>query len=158
MPILDKKGRFFGRLSIIDAAIVLVVCVLAAALYGAVTRMYRVPAPYPADPHHEWLAVDIRLPRGQSWMADHIEPGARQLSARDRIPMAEIVEASLLPSGGVAVRVRLYVVRDTEGRPVWDNELVVAGRNVLIRTPSCYVEGRVSSVGSADPPAPAGGP
>ena len=150
MPLFDEKGRFFGKLSIIDTAIVLVVCVCAAALYAVVTRTYRVPAPYPADPHHEWLAVDIRLPQEQSWMVACIEPGARQLSARGQIPMAEIVGATLLPEGDVVVKVKLYVVRDTQGRPVWDNELVTPGRGLLVRTPSCYVEGRVSAVGPGE--------
>ena len=44
MPVIDERGRVFGRLNLVDAAIVVLVLVLVPAAYGAYV-LFKEPAP-----------------------------------------------------------------------------------------------------------------
>ena len=142
---MDERGRLLGRMNVIDLAAVALICAVVAAAYVRLTAPHRIAPPYPSGAVRAWVEADLRLPRDQTWMQEHLVPGARQLDARNGDVLAEI-RAGRLADSGCVVTVRLRALRDGAGRLLYGDAPLVPGRQLRIETESSVVEGWVSRV------------
>ena len=153
MPWLDQQGKLFGRLNIIDLGVVVLVCALTALSYSAIVKRYRTVSPYPLSANTGWVRTDIILSPERAVLQPYLKPGSRELSARNGLPVAEIVSSSPNADGSLTVQVRLCVSQDSAGRMYYDGTPLLPGRSLRINTNSCIVEGFVASS-----PVPEAGP
>ena len=146
---IDERGRLFGRLNVIDLAIVILVCVLTVLAYSAIVKRYRIVSPYPLSTNTGWVKTDIRLTPERSVLQSLIKPGLKELSLRNGLPVAEILSCHTIPEGGMQVSVRLCVSHDRAGRIYYEGTPLLPGRSLRIITETCIIEGFVVS-----PPVP----
>lgn len=142
---LDRQGRIFGRVNIIDLAIVMLVCVVTALAYSAIVKRYRMVSPYPLSTNTGWVRTEIKVSPERAILQPLIKPGLKELSVRNGFPVAEILSCKAAPDGGLLVSVRLCVSRDHEGRIYYEGTPLLPGRSLRINTDTCILEGFTAS-------------
>ncbi|MCL6561353.1 MAG: DUF4330 domain-containing protein, partial [Firmicutes bacterium] len=107
MRFLDEKGRIFGIINIIDAAIVLVALIIAA---GAAYKFLRPAAITPPTP----IEFTVRIPAVPPESASVIKVGDRMVAGANYIPLT---------------------VKNVTAEPALTTETDAAGHKVLARDP-----------------------
>lgn len=141
MKFIDKNGRLFGRISVIDLLVIAVVLVMAAALYVKNTRL-DVSVEEPVDQPEQAITLQIRVNSVRNYVYRSLQVGDelrdRDYSSGDE-PLGVITEIQVTRDPGTA----LSALNDgtVEMTPVEDTV-------DLLITVSCsgVVEGRTYSI------------
>jgi hypothetical protein len=145
---IDDRGRLFGRVSIIDLLVAVIVLAVGAVAYQMLTAPDRLARPWAGGEHAEWLRVEVRLPAEDAWLAGRIDPGMAERDPRTGDARAEVL--AVRPEGDAAVvALRLRAARDPRGRWFYGNIPLVPGRVIDFEGEEVYFEGPVASVEAA---------
>ncbi|MCP4643153.1 MAG: DUF4330 family protein [bacterium] len=151
MRIVDDKGRLFGRVNLLDLFLCAVAVLAGVVGYVKIMAPERSAPVYSAGEADTWVIADVALPPGRAWMVEPAVPGATQIDPRTGTPIAEIVSAESDSDGLVTVRMRLRVAKDSAGRLVFGNILLLPGQRVRIETDACVIEGNVARIADDSP-------
>jgi hypothetical protein len=147
MEVLDKKGRLFGVLNLID---LLVIALLAVVITGAYVRLsapHRVAPAFPVGDNVTWIEVTLELPETQPWICDFALAGVVERDRRSGEPIAEVLGCAI-QEGVPRVSIKLRAQADGTGGWAFDNARVVPGRTLRLETEACVLEGVVARVGA----------
>ena len=150
MPLLDREGRLFGRLNLIDLAVIVSVCLIASVAYVRLTVPYRVAPPFALSKTIHWVQLDLQLPAQQTWTCDVAKPGVQELDPRSGAPIAEILGCAVV-NGFPEVHLKVRAVMDASGRLLFENVRLVPGRKLTLETDACFLEGIVARVETPEP-------
>ncbi len=154
MSLVDKRGRLFGLLNVLDLLMVLLVALVVAAAYVKLSPVHR-PAPHTLLPENcVWADVVLRMPGEYAWMAEITAPGMLRRDPRSGEVDAEITGEQVLENGDLAVSLRMLAAKDAQGRLVADGQALLPGRYMRIITENCVLSGMVYRVSLAEGPAP----
>jgi hypothetical protein len=148
MSILDKEGRLFGRVNLLDAVFVIVVlCLLGVVL---VTRLL------PNRPRQTVRGMDepepavakIIIPRGNEWLAGHIHPGDETRNVEDLSARILSVGKEAVPGSGtqMIVTVWLRTRRNPEGLLLFGQRALRPGGSFELCTHDYVLSGTVYSL------------
>jgi len=144
VTLLDREGRLFGRVNILDAAVLLGAVLAGAAAYHLLTSGNRVAPPFALPENSAWVDTTLWLPPGEAFLQDSLTPGDLQREPRTGEPIAELV-SSHLNLRGFWVELRLYAQRDAEGRWLYRDRQLLPGRELEIETQNVVILGKVAS-------------
>jgi len=145
MPLLDRKGRLLGRFNIFDLFVVCVVAALAAIAYVKLSAPQRVAPPFASAETRVAVVVALQLPVDQPWMCDYAKGGLAEIDPRTGAPVAEVLGCAVRDSFPT-VDLRLYAVRDDEGRILFEGQPLLPGRSLEINTDAAILSGVVRSM------------
>jgi len=145
VKLLDKQGRLFGWINLIDLVIVLTVAVLVAAAYARLTMPYRVAPSYAAPENVHWIEIDLQMPAGRDWLIPLVQPGLQERDPRSGQPVAEIVSCTA-KDGVFTARLRVQAVGDPSSRLLFKNKRLAPGQTLRIETETCVLDGVVTRV------------
>jgi hypothetical protein len=150
VPLLDPKGRLFGKVNILDLALVLLAIAVGAALFMKLTPAYR-PAPaMPAPGAGLNARIVIRLEPDCAWLAEHIAPGDKAVDPRSAEVVFEVQTVNAA-EGWLDVEALVRTGADSEDRLFFGNRLLLPGQRFEVATQSCVIEGRVAEVERISP-------
>lgn len=149
MAILDRDGRLFGRVNLIDLVVIVGVCLVVSVGYVRLTVPYRVAPPFALTETVQWVELDLQLPAEQTWTCDVAEAGIQELDPRSGEAVAEILGCAVV-NGFPEVRVKVRAVRDGSGRLLFENDRLVPGRKLTLETDACILDGIVARVEMPD--------
>lgn len=142
MPVAEARGRRFGRLNLIDLALVIGACLVGAALYVRLSPAYRVAPPYQGDAV-DWVTIELQLPPGMGFLCDSARAGLTALDPRTGAATARVQGCNAADPPRVTVQLR--AARDAQGRWFHDNTPLVPGQSLRIETEACVLEGRIAT-------------
>lgn len=145
MRLIDPHGRFLGLINVIDAAIVLTVCALAAIGYHLLASQHRILTPQGLARDTVWVRTELQLPSDRRFLFDTIKPGLKQPDLRTGAPVAEVSGCQKRTDGSVLVTLRLSAARDPQGHLFYDGRRLVPGRPLTIETQACIIKGLVTT-------------
>lgn len=151
MPILDNKGRLFGRINIIDlTALVLILVVLAVAVGsrirgGTLTQNVRFM-------HREAPVVLTLVPRRDvSFLADQIQAGDSRRDSEG--VMAQVLRVERGESANDPVRLEIWLRAriSSEGERMYQIRRLGVGRPIRLEMEDYQVHGYIEAVEEAGP-------
>jgi hypothetical protein len=149
VTLLDKQGRLFGRLNLIDLLVIVAVCLLATVAYVRLTVPYRVAPPFALSETTHWTEVLLQIPAEQTWTCDVATKGIQELDPRSGEPTAEVLGCTTV-NGFPQVHLKVRAVQDANGRLLFENDRLVPGRQLTIETDACTLDGIIAHVGTTE--------
>lgn len=145
MPLLDHKGRLFGKLNLFDAFVIVIVVTLTVLVYRWLTVDYRVAPPYALDSTESVVRVELQLPRDQVWLCEVVVAGLEEVDPRSGEARARVLSCTV--EAGVAIVVLyVYAVEDSAGRLLFEGVPLVPGRTLDLETETVLLNGVVRRV------------
>jgi hypothetical protein len=150
VPLLDRDGRLFGRVNILDAAVLLGAVLAGVAAYHLLTAGNRIAPPFALPENSAWVSATLWMPPGEAFLQNSFTPGDLQRDPRTGEPIAELI-SSHVNLRGFWVELRLYAQRDAEGRWLYRDRHLLPGRELEIETSNVVLLGKVAAL--SPPPA-----
>ncbi len=95
MKVIDKNGRFFGKISFIDIIVIIVVILLAAGIY---LRFFALETTASVGQPSSGISYELKVPGVRSFTVDAIKPGDKIFSTDGSIEMGTITGVRTEPA------------------------------------------------------------
>jgi hypothetical protein len=147
MKLIDEKGRLFGRVNAIDAAVVVGFLIFVVA--GATVVFSSSPEPSQPDTTVRYVTLD--LGNQPEYLATSINEGDTDTqSPMSNITIVDVYSSESDSTRHVWVRARVNALQ-RGATPVYADSPLHIGRSLIFATPEYQVNGTITSVDSSDP-------
>ena len=146
---MDGKGRLFGRVSVVDLAMVLLVCAVVVAGYRHFSAPYRGVPGAASGAEAAWTPIEIVLPPEEVWVADFDFTDAVERDVRSGAPLARLTGGKVDARGIPVVYAEVLASEGETGVRYYREQPLVPGQRIRIDAPSCIVEGKVARIHGA---------
>ena len=149
MQLIDKNGKIFGKVNILDFAVLLLV--LLVVFIVAINKFFpdRVPGVIRRMPQQKEFIVKVILDKERNWLADYIKTGDGQRDLENNF-MAEIIKVKKAKIAdntySVIITLRLKANIEPGGFIVYGSNLLRPGENFVLETKGYLLKGLVYSV------------
>ncbi len=150
MPVMDKKGRFFGLFNVVDVALALALVLAGGAVYLKLSAPQRGALDHYQSREDAWIDVVIWLPPERAWLAESLTSGQEQRDHRSGRVSAVLQKVEITEGGGLEAHVRLRGTQEEEARYFWGGRHLLAGERIRIRLEEALLEGWLRRVRPAD--------
>jgi hypothetical protein len=148
MAMIDEKGRLFGKLNLLDLAVITAVLVVFAAAWVRLSAAWHPDQRYPLPETMAPVEVELVLPPDRDWLVPLIRAegrGAAQRDARSGRVLAELLDARR-EAGRAVVSARLQAKQDETGARYYRAKRLVPGVPLELKTDACVVTGVVRRI------------
>lgn len=142
MPLLDTKGRLFGKLNLFDLFLVVAVVTLVVLGYQWLAVSHRVAPPYALDSTAVTVRLDLQLPRDRAWLCDAAVADLQETDPRTGEPRARVLGCEMHDDRAI-VRLEVHAVQDGAGRVIYRGMPLLPGRELRFETDAVILDGVV---------------
>jgi len=149
MQLIDKNGKIFGKVSILDFAVLLLVLLVIFAV--AVNKFFpnRIHRVIRRMPQQKEFVVKVILDKERNWLVNYINIGDGQRDLENNF-MAEIIKVKKTKiidnTYSVIITLRLKANIEPGGFIVYGSNLLRPGENFVLETKGYLLKGLVYSV------------
>lgn len=153
MKVIDEKGRIFGKINVLDAAILIVFCITIVSAYMFIVHRDKLKSVLLGEDEKWYTTIEVIANADDIWMKRHIKAGDALRDSRGK-PVWQILDVKEIPDENgqkrLLLKLRLAVLRERTGALYYGKYTLIVGGEIILDKSDYSIKGIIYSLGDLE--------